>query len=242
MESHANNRLSVEGAPSEGAPPVSSATAPPRTAGSIVSVETHSRIAALTFDDGPHPQFTPRLLDVLNEHGARATFFMIGKAAQQQRDIVARVASAGHAIGNHSWDHPSFRTIGSPERRKQILDCAKVLAPHEERLFRPPYKHQNEGSRHDALSLGYQIVLWSVHAEDWIEQEADDIYARLRCQIAPGSVILLHDSLWPPCDERAAADRSPMIHAVDLLLQEFTGRLRFVTVPELLRHGNARIR
>jgi peptidoglycan/xylan/chitin deacetylase (PgdA/CDA1 family) len=221
--------------------PESSARTPAPSIGSIVSVETRHRMAALTFDDGPDPEFTPRLLDVLDKHRAKATFFMVGKAARQYPEVVARAVRAGHAIGNHSWDHPSFRTIDSDERRKQIRDCATTLAPHEQLLFRPPYKQLTEESRRDVVGLGYQIVLWSVHAEDWIENDTNRMYAHLRRHITPGSVILLHDGLWPPCDERAT-DRGPMIRAVDLLLQELAGQLRFVTVPELLRHGNPSFR
>jgi peptidoglycan/xylan/chitin deacetylase (PgdA/CDA1 family) len=91
------------------------------------------------------------------------------------------------------------------------------------------------------VGLGYQIVLWSVHAEDWIAHDTDWTYAQLRRQIVPGSVTLLHDGLWPPCDERAT-DRGPMIRAVDRLLRELGDQLRFVTVPELLRQGNPTLR
>ena len=82
--------------------PVDAAMTPVPAIGSIMSVETRHQMAALTFDDGPDPEFTPRLLDVLDKHRAQATFFMVGKAAQQYPEIVARVARSGHAIGNHS--------------------------------------------------------------------------------------------------------------------------------------------
>src|SRR5262245_56809812 len=76
--------------------------------GSIVRVATHEPAIALTFDDGPHPEETPRVLEILERHGARGTFFMVGKSARRYPEVVARAAEGGHALANHSWDHPSF--------------------------------------------------------------------------------------------------------------------------------------
>src|SRR5206468_4992188 len=79
--------------------------------GAITHVATGEAIAALTFDDGPHPEFTPRLLDILDKHRARATFFMLGENARRHPDLVQRVAQVGHVIGNHSWDHSVFPSL-----------------------------------------------------------------------------------------------------------------------------------
>src|ERR1700751_666629 len=107
--------------------------------GTMTSVLTRDPVAALTFDDGPHPEYTPRLLAVLAQHQVRATFFMVGEVAQQHPALVRQVAQEGHTIGNHSWDHQSFRTLPGPARRRQIRSCARVLAPYGHALFRPPY-------------------------------------------------------------------------------------------------------
>jgi peptidoglycan-N-acetylglucosamine deacetylase len=115
--------------------------------GTISHVHTRESVAALTFDDGPDPEYTPRLLAILERYRAQATFFMTGKAAQAHPELVRRVAQAGHAIGNHSWDHPSFPLISGRERRAQIRACAQALVPYGSRLFRPPYTEQNLGSR-----------------------------------------------------------------------------------------------
>ena len=79
--------------------------------GTITGVTTRDPVAALTFDDGPHPEYTPLLLNILERYQARATFFMIGDAAQRHPDLVRQVAQGGHAIGNHSWDHPFFPSL-----------------------------------------------------------------------------------------------------------------------------------
>ena len=207
-----------------------------RAMGTITHVSTQDAVVALTFDDGPHPESTPHLLDVLERHQARATFFMIGEAARQHPDLVQRVAQAGHAIGNHSWDHPSFPLISRKERWAQLRACEKAIAPYGQRLFRPPYGHQSVASRLDALWFGYQVVTWNLHAYDWLDHDANWMADRLANQIKPGSVILLHDVLYHTSEERYA-NREPMIEAVNMLLKRLNGRFRFITVPELLQLG-----
>jgi peptidoglycan/xylan/chitin deacetylase (PgdA/CDA1 family) len=206
--------------------------------GTITHVETKEPIAALTFDDGPHRKFTPQLLKILERHGARGTFFMIGKVAHRQPDLVRRVAQDGHAIGNHSWDHPSFPLITRRERLQQIRDCAKALAPYGQKLFRPPYGHQNLASRLDVLRLGYQVVNWNIVAKDWLDYDPIWMAEHVISKIQPGSVINFHDALYTTVEERYA-DRGPMIKAVALILERLGGKFSFITVPELLKRGRA---
>ena len=209
-----------------------------RLIGTVTHVSTDERVAALTFDDGPHPEFTPRLLDILEEHQARATFFCLGKFAQRHPDILRRMAEARHAIGNHSWDHPSFPLIGSSERRRQLRACAEALAPHGQPLFRPPWGNQSYASRLDALWLGYQVVTWNVLAEDWLDHDADWLAQRVLGKLGPGSIIVFHDRLATAQNPRYF-DRGPTLEAVEKLLTKLRGDYRFVTVPELLRVGRA---
>jgi peptidoglycan/xylan/chitin deacetylase (PgdA/CDA1 family) len=204
----------------------------------ITHVLTRDPVAALTFDDGPHPLYTPRLLEVLKKHGARATFFMVGEAALRHPDVVRLVASEGHAIGNHSWDHPSFCLISGRERRAQIRACEQVIAPYAARLFRPPYGHHNVGVWLDATRLRYTVVAWNVSARDWRSDDATWMAEQLINQIRPGSVVDLHDSLFNAVAERYF-DREPMLTAVNTVLERMSSAFRFVTVPELLRHGRA---
>ena len=215
----------------------------PSIMGTITHVETREPVAALTFDDGPHPEFTPLLLDVLKRYGAHATFFMLGEAAEKYPDVVRQVGEAGHAIGNHSWDHPSFPLLRGRDRRAQILACASAIAPFgSQRLFRPPYGHQSLASRYDAWRLGYRVVTWNVVAEDWCDRDAEWMAARLVSRIKPGSIVILHDAIYRSIQVVPQHDRQRMLTAVDLALKELGDRFRFVTVPELLRYGRPRRR
>src|SRR5437870_3902663 len=104
--------------------------------GTITSVVTRDPVAALTFDDGPHPEYTPVLLKTLEPHQARATFLMVGKAAQRHPQLMQQVAQAGHAVADHSWDHAFLPSLPRHERQKQFRACEHVLAPYGQRLFR----------------------------------------------------------------------------------------------------------
>lgn len=205
-------------------------------AGTVTHVQTSARVAALTFDDGPDPVYTPRLLDILAEHNAKATFFMIGMRAAQYPDLVARVASEGHAIGNHSWDHRPFPELDSRARRRQLAECQRALGRYGLPLFRPPKGMQNLASRFDVLRAGFQVVTWNLGAEDWLDREAGWMAERLITRLQPGSIICLHDALEGVTRE-GADDRSRTLEAVDRLLQSTSSEYQFVTVPRLMACG-----
>jgi len=206
-----------------------------RFLGTVIRVDTRESVVALTFDDGPHPEYTPRLLDVLDQHGAHATFFMVGQLAARYPAIVKEVARRGHSIGNHSWDHPSFPSLNSSQRRQQIRQCSSVLADAEQRLFRPPFGHQDMASRIDAWTMGYDVIAWSILADDWLDHGPEQIFEKLSSRIKPGSIILLHDSLF--CAEsQAHLSRVSTLEAVDRLLEECSD-YEFVTVQELMNRG-----
>jgi peptidoglycan-N-acetylglucosamine deacetylase len=206
--------------------------------GIITRVTTDSSVVALTFDDGPDPEYTPRLLDILEKYQARATFFMVGEAAHAHPELVRRVAQAGHAIGNHSWDHPSFPLISGRERRAQIRACAKAIAPYGQRLFRPPYSSQDLASRVDAFLLGYKVVMFDAWSDDWCGGDYETIARQLERRVHPGSIIVLHDRLADALDQ-TYFNREPTLKALEILLSRTGDRFRFVTVPELLRHGRS---
>jgi peptidoglycan/xylan/chitin deacetylase (PgdA/CDA1 family) len=203
-------------------------------------VATREPVAALTFDDGPHPLYTPRLLTLLKKHRSVATFFVVGDAANRHPGIIKKIASAGHAIGNHSWDHPIFPRIRSRQRRwVQLRTCANATIPYSDRLFRPPFGAHNLSLQLDAFFLGYKVVLWNLSLTDWLPQQPEAMSARMIERIQPGTIILLHDAIYCSTVSETQWDRGPMLDGLDMALAVLKRRFRFVTVPELLQLGRA---
>ncbi|HWO43949.1 MAG TPA: polysaccharide deacetylase family protein [Candidatus Eisenbacteria bacterium] len=198
-------------------------------------------IAALTFDDGPDPASTPLVLDLLKTYRVRATFFMLGKSAQRYPDLLKRVAAEGHVVGNHSWNHTSFATMAGRERRAQLRRCQEALSPYGRRIFRPPWGKHTTASLWDAYCLRYRVILWDVDVDDWCDRDSDRMAGRLLDETRPGSIILLHDAVFnntgngkgpAPC-----LDRTPMLLALEMFLEQAPARFRFVTIPEMFDLG-----
>jgi peptidoglycan/xylan/chitin deacetylase (PgdA/CDA1 family) len=207
-----------------------------RTMGTITGILTREKVVALTFDDGPHPEFTPQLLKILAKYQAQATFFMVGQSARLYPDVLKDVAQGGHAIGIHGWDHSSFLAISPWEQRKQIRSCAQVIAPYAHHIFRPPYGHQNLASHLNVWSLGYEIIGWDLDAADWLFHDSYSIVDTLTENLQPGSIVLLHDAIHLP-EAGVNIDRQSTLDAVDLLLDRLSNDLKFVTVPGLFQYG-----
>jgi len=207
-----------------------------RPLGTLIRVATDQPAIALTFDDGPDPEETPRVLDLLATHDARATFFMVGRRAEAHPDLVARAAAEGHALANHSWDHASFIRLDRDARREQLRRTAAVLAPHGVPLFRPPFGEQNLGSLRDARRAGFQVVAWDVVSEDWRDYPAAHLVERTMRRLRRGSIVVFHDSLYVT-ENPGYRDRQPMREALATLLARLSPTHRFVTVPELVRLG-----
>lgn len=201
--------------------------------GPVTHVRTDSNLVALTFDDGPHPEFTAELLRILKLFDAKATFFMVGRIAAQYPEIVKMVADQGHAIGNHSLTHVKFPGLASKERRAEIEQCARILHPYSAKLFRPPFGEENLSCHRDARRLGYQVITWNLSADDWRGHSSDSIAERLLSLLKAGSIVLMHDNLATD----PAADRKQTLAAVENMLVAARGKFAFCTVPSLLAMG-----
>ena len=196
---------------------------------------TKDPVVGLTFDDGPDPVYTPRLLDILSRHGAKATFFMVGSRARSHPELVARVVAEGHAIANHTESHPSMPSRPSRERRRELIECQEALGPAATRLFRPPFGHQSARSRWDAHRLGFDVVTWGSDVEDWLHQTPERFASRIHRTFRPGLILLLHDSICGGTDP-AAEDRGPLLEGLDQALTEAES-FRFETLPDLFQRG-----
>jgi peptidoglycan-N-acetylglucosamine deacetylase len=203
--------------------------------GTITSVVTTKPMVALTFDDDPDPRWTPRVLDVLRAHAAKATFFVVGENVERHPDVVQRMHDEGHALGNHSHHHPSFAFIDRAARRRELRACAATLRPYPQsrRLFRPPHLDQTLASRYDAWCLGYDVIACNRHAHDWEERSSEEMERDLNDTLGAGDIVLLHDALF----DRRDRSRNAMIAALDATLQRHGRRFSFVTVPKLLEAG-----
>jgi peptidoglycan-N-acetylglucosamine deacetylase len=152
---------------------------------------------ALTFDDGPDPAITPRVLDLLDRSGARATFFCIGRRAAAHPELVAEIVRRGHRVENHTWSHPNlFACYLPPALRREIESTQDVLeraAGRRPRLFRAPAGFRNpllDGVLHRA---GLRLVSWTRRGFDAVEKDPAAIARRLLTGLADGDILLLHD-------------------------------------------------
>ncbi|MGH8274280.1 MAG: polysaccharide deacetylase family protein [Gammaproteobacteria bacterium] len=190
---------------------------------------------ALTFDDGPDPEVTPRVLDALARHGAHATFFVIGRALAEQPELARRIAAEGHTLGNHSWRHSrrqNFYRRKNFEReieRGEEAICA--LTGESQPLYRPPIGIKSPALARIAYRRGMRVVAWSLHGRDTHERGSERIAARILKKVRPGDIILMHDGHDLPGKNRPAC-----AEAVELILQGLKKRnLDCVTLPELLQ-------
>lgn len=155
------------------------------------------RALHLTFDDGPDPEHTPRMLDLLARHGARATFFLLGRNVERYPDITARIVADGHGLGNHSWDHPRVERLALADLRAQIDRTDALLAAFDGRArhdFRPPRGAMPAGMVLDCIRRGIRIAYWSYDTLDYSHRPADELadMAR-RTGLRAGDVLLMHD-------------------------------------------------
>ena len=158
---------------------------------------------ALTFDDGPHPYFTPALLTILKRFNVKATFFLVGDMAERNPDLVRAEFAAGHDIGNHTYDHVNLTKIPTEEVATEIEACGDVLQavtkqrPH---LFRPPGGDYDNHVAEAAEALGYTTVLWSDNAGDWLSPGRKVIESKVLRRITRGGVVLMHDGIQETVD------------------------------------------
>jgi peptidoglycan/xylan/chitin deacetylase (PgdA/CDA1 family) len=182
---------------------------------------------AMTFDDGPHPLLTPRLLDMLKARGIKATFFLIGQNAAEYPDIVRRIAAEGHEIGNHTWNHPQLTKLSPAALREEIDRTSSTIAEIIGKpllVMRPPYGATSSYINHWMnREFGMKVILWSVDPLDWKYRNSARVERQILAAAQPGAIILSHDI--------HATTVAAMPNVFDSLLAK---GYRFVTVSELI--------
>jgi peptidoglycan-N-acetylglucosamine deacetylase len=152
---------------------------------------------ALTFDDGPDPDATPAVLDALDQIGAKATFFMVGEQAVEHRALAREVADRGHEVALHGYEHREHSEFPGRAARDDLargLGTIEVATGRRPALFRPPYGRFSEESYAACLDLELEPVLWSAWGMDWEAIPAERIAELATRDLAPGAILLLHDS------------------------------------------------
>jgi peptidoglycan-N-acetylglucosamine deacetylase len=207
----------------------------PQIAGTAFTrVSTQHRKIALTFDDGPNPPYTAAILDTLRSHGVKATFFVVGKYAEDHPETLVRTIAEGHQIGNHTWSHKDliFRSPGFIRREIEETDSIIAAAGYEDEIVvRAP-----RGRKLIALPLILSMkkrahVLFDAVAVDWADNPVPVMLGNICRHVKPGSIILLHDG----DGDRAGADRSSSVQLTGALIDTLKKqKYEFVTVAELM--------
>ncbi|MBQ0262377.1 polysaccharide deacetylase family protein, partial [Enterobacter hormaechei] len=183
----------------------------------------YQKVVALTFDDGPNPATTPQVLETLAKYDIKATFFVLGKNVSGNEDLVKRIKSEGHVVGNHSWSHPILSQLSLDEAKKQITDTEDVLTKvlgSSSKLMRPPYGAITDDIRN---SLDLSFIMWDVDSLDWKSKNEASILTEIQHQVANGSIVLMHDI------------HSPTVNALPRVIEYLKNQgYTFVTIPEML--------
>jgi len=197
---------------------------------SYSQVKTNQPYIAITFDDGPHPKNTPRLLDMLRKRNIKATFYVVGKNVNQYPNIVRRIVSEGHEIGSHSWSHPNFAKMSDSAVREELTKTQNAIISAsgvKPRTLRPPYGSLRSSQRAWIYKeFGYRTILWSVDPMDWKRPGPSVVTSRILRQTHNGSIVLAHDL------HKSTVDAMPA--TLDGLLRR---GFKFVTVSQLIALG-----
>lgn len=184
---------------------------------------------ALTFDDGPHPYYTPEILEILEKYQIKATFFFVGENIKNYPEAASAVRRSGHEIGNHTFTHHRVRAMNHDELLWEMNMCDDAIyevGEYQTKLFRPPEGAFDEVVEETARYMNYSVVLWSVDTRDWAHSSPDSIFKNVLSNVSGGDIILMHDYV---------SHNSPTPEALELLIPALKEKgYEFVTVSELI--------
>ncbi len=207
--------------------------------GTIYRVPVHDKMVALTFDDGPSPQWTPLILDELKKADVRATFFMLGEHVVKYPEVARRAAREGHEIENHTFTHHVLLYYKMDELEKEVKDAERAIRAITgvtTRYFRPPKAWLTSEEKNKLSAMGYKVVLWSLNSKDWVTFDDKYMIKYVIHHVQPGDIILFHDSGGVFSTE--GGNRKETVLAIKRLIERLKERgYRFVTVGELIEQS-----
>ena len=184
---------------------------------------------ALTFDDGPHPRQTPEILDILDEYGIKATFFVIGVNVKNYPEAFQETIRRGHEIGNHTYSHPHLSGADYNTLKNEIDKCESaisLLSDYKPKLFRPPEGWIDSDVKTLSAQYDYNVILWNIDTKDWAHTSPDKIVKYVTDNVKPGDIILMHDYI---------GKNSPTAEALRGFIPVLLERgYQFVVVSELI--------
>jgi len=217
--------------------------------GPVISGTGAAKKLALTFDDGPNPAITPKLLELLAKHKAPATFFLVGKFVRECPALVKEIAAQGHVLGNHTETHPNLFFCGPRETREELQRCTEAIEQivwARPRWFRPPFGFRSPWLGEILLQQGLTNVTWSLIPGDWRRKPANWLIERMKpvaahahanlskknSSFASGDILCLHDGDYTHLN----ADREITLRALEYWLPRWRDLgLEFVTMSEIVR-------
>lgn len=196
-------------------------------------------VVYLTFDDGPDPQWTYQVLDILQRYRAHATFYMIGSSVVSHPEIVREVASRAQTIGVHGFNHADLSTAGFNFFYNELHDTESAIMESLQgdqnltqqfgRCLRPPYGKKSDLLYANAEAMGYEVSMWNIDTKDWSGRSPEDILAHFRTALEPQKVILMHDG---------GLDRTNTLQALELILHELLMQ-GYTVLPYCTQQGQA---
>jgi peptidoglycan/xylan/chitin deacetylase (PgdA/CDA1 family) len=193
----------------------------------LYRVKTSKPEVGLSFDDGPHPRFTPQVLEILAAQGAKATFFLIGERAQQEPELVARIRAAGHEIGNHYFESGPTLWHSNAEFERRLKETEMAIgSPERLQLFRPPGGVAWPRQLRLARALGYTCVLGCAYPHDPMRPPLRYMRWLIEKNLRPGTIVILHDGI---------GDATRSVEVLQQILEAGKKQgLTFVTIGSLL--------
>ena len=193
------------------------------------AIEAEKKYIALTFDDGPHPEYTEKVLDILEEKNVPATFFVVGFRAEVHRDTILRMKKLNCEVGNHTYEHKHLKKISRQEALTEIRKCSDIIfdiTGEYPKIYRPPFGEIGKGLEKE---IAMTKILWTIDSSDWrIKYEKSQVVNNIVPKANENSIILLHDFY------KATVAALPEI--IDKLQAE---GFEFITISELLKIDNS---